>query len=109
MKKFILLVIFFTLTSCGIQPEINLASKATLVHPFITTKKDVLKYLGKPEEIEKHKKKENWFYFHRKRNFWAKVPLLKKYFGKGYTAVLKITFKGKEVIDCLYYTVPERY
>ncbi len=108
LKRRLIIFVLLIFSACSVQPEIKLASRATLVHPFISTKKEVLLRLGKPQEIEKSGNKEIWFYFHKKTNFWIKVPGFKKLFGKGYTAVLKITFQGDQVIDCLYYTIPWR-
>jgi len=101
-----LLILVILLNGCATKPGPNLASKATLIHPQITTKDEVLKFLGPPGQIfTSSDGKEEWYYYYKIKSFWAKVPIVKNYCGKNYTEVLKIVIKGNRVIDCLYYTV----
>ncbi len=106
VKIFVLIVFVLILQACASKPGPNLASKASLIHPQITTKAEVLQFLGPPAKILTFPDgKEEWYYYYRVKNFWAKIPGLENYRGGNYTEVLKIVIKGEKVIDCVYYTV----
>ncbi len=97
--------LLFLLSACGVNPGPNLPYKACLIQPKVTTKDEVLKLLGKPSEVVKSgKDTENWYYYHRVKDFWAKVPILDNYVGDNYIEVLKVIIKGNKVIDRIYYT-----
>ena len=107
LRKLLLLVeLIFFIYGCAVKPGPNLASKASLIHPQKTTKTEVLQFLGPPVQIFTFPDgKEEWYYYYRVKNFWERVPIIKKYKGEDYTEVLKIVIKGEKVIDCIYYTV----
>jgi len=107
MKKRCLIWLFlFFLFSCSTTPGPNLASKATLIKKDLSTKGEVLSYLGPPvQAFLTPDGKEEWYYYYRVRNFWEKVPVVKEYKGEDYTEVLKIVFAGDKVIDVIYYTL----
>ncbi len=94
------------LISCSATPGPNLASKASLIHKNISTKAEVLSYLGPPvQAFLLPDGKEEWYYYYRVRNLWERVPLVRAHKGEDYTEVLKIVFSGEKVIDVIYYTV----
>jgi len=107
-KKALILLFLtsFLLISCAPKPGPNLASKASFIHPGVTTKEEVLRFLGRPVQVFVYPdKKEEWYYYYRIRNTWAKIPVIKKIKGKDYTQVLKIVIKDDKVVDVKYYTV----
>ena len=106
VKIFVFTVFALILQACASKPGPNLASKASLIHPQITTKTEVLQFLGPPVQIFTFPDgKEEWYYYYRVKNFWEKVPVLRTYKGEDYTEILKVVIKGDKVIDCIYYTV----
>ncbi|WP_022852864.1 outer membrane protein assembly factor BamE [Thermodesulfatator atlanticus] len=112
MKKvlyFIIAILALSLTSCASVPERNLASDASLVRKGFSTKEEVYQLLGKPDKIiHKDSETEEWYYYQVNENIWKKIPLLSAKFGKEEIEVLKITFHGDRVFDCIYY-VTERH
>jgi len=112
MRKAILFILLgFLLLSCSTKPGPNLPSKASLIHKEVSTKAEVLSYLGPPvQAFLTPDGKEEWYYYYRVRNFWEKVPVVRGYKGEDYTQVLKIVFVGDKVVDVIYYTLvnPEK-
>lgn len=108
MKKFTILILFILfLLGCSTRPGPNLASKASLIHPNISNKQEVLMYLGPPvQAFLTPDGKEEWYYYYRVRNFWENFVIVKDYKGEDYTEVLKIVFDNEKVIDVIYYTIP---
>lgn len=109
MEKIRLFLCFFLLIficSCSTTPGPNLASKASLIHKNISTKAEVLSYLGPPvQAFLTPDGKEEWYYYYRVRNFWERLPVVSNYKGEDYTEVLKIVFEEDKVVDVVYYTV----
>ncbi len=105
-KSLFLFLIIFSLISCAPKPGPNLASKASFIHPGVTTKEEVLRFLGPPVQVFVFPdKKEEWYYYYRIRNTWAKIPVAKEIKGEDYTQVLKLVIKDDKVVDVKYYTV----
>ncbi len=107
-----ILILFFLFSSlmsfkaCSVKPGPNLASKASLIHPTITNKAEVLQILGTPlQYFFKPDGTEEWYYYYLVRSPTKKLPLVKRYLGEEYTEVLKIIFKENIVLNCTYYTV----
>ncbi len=109
MKKINILLWFFLLfffSSCSTTPGPNLASKASLIHKNLSTKAEVLSYLGPPvQAFLTPDGKEEWYYYYRVKNFWERLPVVNKYKGEDYTEVLKIVFVEDKVVDVIYYTL----
>ena len=106
VKRFLTFLITLFLISCAPKPGPNLASKASFIHPGTTTKEEVLRFLGPPVQVFVFPdKKEEWYYYYRIRNTWAKIPVLKEVKGEDYTQVLKVVIKDDKVVDVKYYTV----
>lgn len=108
-RVFIFLFLFFyfiILKACSVKPGPNLASKASLIHPTVTTKIEVLQILGPPAQyFLKPDGTEEWYYYYLLRSPTKKVPLVRRYLGEEYTEVLKIIFKENMVLNCSYYTI----
>lgn len=108
-KQYILIFLFSVLISlkaCSIKPGPNLASKASLIHPAVTTKTEVLQILGPPlQYFFQADGTEEWYYYYLVMSPTKKVPLVKRYLGEEYTEVLKIVFKENIVLNCTYYTI----
>ncbi|BAU22455.1 hypothetical protein THC_0048 [Caldimicrobium thiodismutans] len=112
MQKFLYLILsIFIFSACSTTPGPNLASKASLIHKEVSTKAEVLAYLGPPvQAFVRPDKKEEWYYYYRVKNFWENFPIVKGYKGEDYTEVLKIVFEGEKVVEVIYYTLvnPEK-
>ncbi|AEH45018.1 hypothetical protein Thein_1149 [Thermodesulfatator indicus DSM 15286] len=109
MKRFLYIIIAIlalNLTNCTGVPGRNLASDASLVRKGISTKEEVYQLLGKPDQIVKTGSNiEEWYYYEKHKNVWKNLPLIGSHIGTEEIEVLKITFKGDHVIDCIYYVV----
>lgn len=109
-RRGIFLWLFFliscSLISCSTTPGPNLASKASLIQKKVSTKAEVLSYLGPPvQAFITPDGKEEWYYYYRVRNFWEKIPVVNIYKGEDYTEILKIVFLEDRVVDVIYYTL----
>ncbi len=107
MKRlfYLLIVILFSgLINCSGAPERNLASEACLIHKGLTTRTEVYHLLGQPDQITRGPTgTEDWYYYHINRDTLKKIPLLGEKVGEEEIEVLKVSFRGEKVVDCLYF------
>ncbi len=104
MRIWWLILGLFLLAACTAKPGVNLASKACMVHKGLTTRAEVRYYLGPPQRVERLMDgREVWIYYDLKRDVLAKIPGLGEKLGREEVEVLRITFSGDKVVDCLYY------
>ncbi len=110
MKKgFSLLFIVFViagLISCTGAPERNLASDAVLCHKGVTTKEKAQALLGPPDQVvHRSAQLEDWYYYQTQKSTLHKLPLIGPRLIHPETEILRLTFKGDTLIDCIYYVV----
>ncbi len=107
MKRILyFLIVIFTLTllNCSGGPKRNLASEACLVHKGLSTRTEVYQLLGPPDQITRGPTgTEDWYYYHINKNTLKKIPLLGEKLGEEEIEVLKISFRGQKVVDCIYF------
>jgi len=102
--------ILFALTGCfRPKPVQHLAADACLITPKLSTRQDVLNYLGEPAESQKHEDgSEEWTYFQVNKSLLRKTPYIGDKLGSEEYDVLHITFNGDIVATCTYRSLGEQ-
>lgn len=105
---FILLALVMVLTGCYSKPVRHLASDASLIEPGVSTKKDVLLYLGEPNgQRMVSPGVEEYVYFEEQRDTLGRVPFIGSWIGaEGYEMII-VTLKNEVVTDCQFRTFNE--
>ena len=99
----ILLIIGSAIAGCASGHYIrHLASDASLVTPEQSSKKDVLSYLGSPDNRQTGANGEIWIYYQPNKSLLRKLPYLGNMMGYENYEVVIITFKGELVKSCTY-------
>ncbi|WP_297058503.1 hypothetical protein [Thermosulfurimonas sp.] len=97
-------ILLLGLAACTSGPGVNLASKACMVHKGLSTRQEVERYLGPPARVERLPDgREIWIYYHLQEDALARIPGLGEKWGRKEVEVLRITFSGDQVVDCIYY------
>ena len=91
------------LWGCSNKPVRHLASDASLVKKGVSTKEDVLTFLGDPDARQTiSASTERWIYYEESESTMQKTPYLGKLFGSsGYDQIV-VTFEGETVVDCRF-------
>ncbi len=98
------------LISCTGAPERNLASDAVLFHKGVTTKEKAQALLGPPDQIVRRKGDlEDWYYYQTQKSTLERIPFIGPRIAHPETEVLRLTFKGDTLVDCIYYVVEGRH
>jgi hypothetical protein len=94
------LLVLTILGACSSKPVRHLASDASLVKASVSTKEDVLTYLGDPDSQQMiSATSERWIYNEERQSAAQKVPFLGKMFSsKNYSRIV-VTFEGENVVD----------
>ena len=97
------LIVLLLLISCTNKPVRHLASDASLIKPGMTTKDDVLTYLGDPDAQQMTSETtERWIYYEETKTKMQNTPYIGNFFNaKGYSRIV-VTFDGDNVVDCTY-------
>lgn len=103
LRLLIYSMIAITVAGCGSKPVRHLASDASLVKPGVSTKEEVLTYLGDPDARQMISTTiERWVYYEESESTMQKTPYLGKFFGSsGYNQIV-VTFDGDTVTDSRY-------
>ena len=98
----LLLSLLFAGCSGG-KPVRHLSSDAILLIPGKTVKKEVISYMGEPEE---RRKKENgeevWIYYQARKSLMRKTPYVGERLGHEEYDVVNVTFSGETLTSCVY-------
>lgn len=86
--------------ACSSKPVRHLASDASLVKAGVSTKEEVLTYLGDPDSQQMvSATTERWVYNEERKSAAQKVPFLGKMFSsKNYSRII-VTFEGEKVVE----------
>lgn len=96
-------LVLVTLFGCASNPVRHLASDASLITPEVSTKSDVLTYLGDPDERqEKGGQPERWFYYEEHRSATQRTLDFGNWFGPESVSRIIVTFDGEIVTDIRY-------
>ncbi|MFA6497889.1 MAG: hypothetical protein WC256_10310 [Desulfurivibrionaceae bacterium] len=83
------------------DPVRHLSSDICLITPNLS-QKEVLAYLGSPDQKQKGEQGEIWVYNEVKKSFLRKTPFVGEKLGSENYDVVTITFVGDTVSTCLY-------
>jgi len=92
------LLVFFG--ACTGSPVRHLASDAALIKPGVSTRDEVLTYLGDPDSRQTiSATAERWVYYEERQSTLQQAPYLGTLFNaKGYEQIV-VTFDGDNVVD----------
>ena len=107
-RKFLYLILFtvllLLLAGCSRpKPVQHLAADACLISPKLSSRQDVINYLGEPAESQKQADgSEVWIYYQSNKSTLRKTPYVGDKLGSEEYDVLHITFNGDIVETCTY-------
>lgn len=101
-------VLFLGLAGCAKKSVRHLASDVCLITPEVSTKEQVLTYLGQPDEqYEMADGSETWFYYEVRKSLLNNTPYVGDKIGDKKYETVKVTFTGEVVQTCLYRSMSE--
>ncbi len=86
----------------------HLASDACLVTPQQSTRKDLLDYLGQPDNRLTGAEGEKWIYYQRHKSLLRRTPYVGDKLGSEDYDVLIVTLNGNRVKSCIFRMFDER-
>jgi len=114
MRRFRRLPLWFCLfgllllPACHGQPVRHLSSDVCLLLPGQMSKKDVIGYLGEPDQRRTGAEgQEVWVYSEAKKSTLRKFPLVGHRLGSENYDVVTVTFAGDRVQACVYRSLDE--
>ncbi len=110
MRSFLLIVslLLVLVAGCSSKPVRHLASDASLLKPGVSTKKDVLLYLGEPNGRRTVSPGiEEYVYYEEQKGTLGRAPVIGSWVGgEGYEMIV-VTLNGELVTDCQFRTFSE--
>jgi hypothetical protein len=104
----IIVALLFLLPGCYTKPVRHLASDASLIQPGVSTKKDVLLYLGEPNgQRIVSPGVEEMVYYEEQKGSLARVPMAGDWVGGDGYEMIVVTVKSDRVTDCQFRTFNE--
>lgn len=99
----------FAATGCSSHAYIrHLAADACLVTPLQSTKKEVINYMGPPDNRLSGPNGEEWIYYQRHQSLLRKLPYVGNKMGNESYEAMIVTFNGDRVQTCVYRAYNER-
>jgi hypothetical protein len=110
LQLIIVIGLLFMLAGCfRPKPVQHLAADACLITPKLSTRQDVLNYLGEPAESYKNEDgSEEWLYYQANKSLLRKTPYIGDKMGSEVYDVLHITFNGDIVEACIYRSLSKK-
>lgn len=103
----VLLVVLLFGQGCLYREEVrHLASDVCLISEGIS-QKEVLQYLGSPDERQGNKDAELWIYFQVNQTALRKAPYIGDRLGREDVDVVTVRFAGAKVVTCVYRSMSE--
>lgn len=102
-RTLVCLALLVLLGACTGSPVRHLASDAALIKPGVSTRDEVLTYLGDPDSRQTiSDTAERWVYYEERQSTLQQAPYLGKLFNaKGYEQIV-VTLEGDSVVDVGY-------
>lgn len=96
-------IMLLVLGGCSSHPIRHLASDASLIKPGVSSKDEVLTFLGDPDAQQMISTSvERWIYYEETETISQQMPYLGKLFSaQGYSQIV-VTFEGDTVTECRY-------
>jgi hypothetical protein len=93
---------------CAKKHVRHLASDVCLITPEVSTKEQVITYLGTPDEqYEMADGTETWFYYEVRKSLLNNTPYVGDQLGDKKYETIKVTFAGDVVQTCFYRSLSE--
>ena len=88
------MLVLASCTGCSShEPVRHLSADACLIVPKLSTRQEVISFLGMPDERRKAPdNSEIWYYFQPSKSFWRKTPLIGKKMGEENYDLVTVTF-----------------
>lgn len=97
------LVLAFAVSGCYIKQVRHLASDAALLKVGVSTKEDVVVFLGEPDDQEVvGEGVEKWLYRDQHSSLLEKTPLVGKHIGSPTYHQVVVTLRDGIVAECVY-------
>lgn len=102
-------IVLLTMSGCFYKdPVRHLSSDVCLVIPSLSSKKQVLSYLGSPDQRQTSSEGEEiWLYYEVKKSLLRKTPYLGEKMGHENYDLVTVTFAGDLVKTCIYRSLNE--
>jgi len=88
------------------EPVRHLASDVCMISEGVS-QKEVLQYLGSPDERQGGKEAELWIYFQVNQTVLRKAPYIGDRLGREDVDVVTVRFAGDKVVTCVYRSMSE--
>jgi hypothetical protein len=97
------LLLACSVSGCYIKQVRHLASDAALLKVGVSTKEDVVVFLGEPDDQEVvGEGVEKWLYRDKHSSFMEKTPLVGKHIGSPAYHQVVVTLRNGIVAECVY-------
>ena len=102
--SFLSFLVLFALCGCfNSKPVRHLSSDVCLLIPNMTTKEEVLKLIGQPNQrLTTQQGQEIWYYYDAKKSLLRKTPYVGDKLGDENFDLVTVTFTGGRVVTCAY-------
>lgn len=109
LKLFIpLFISLLALAGCSSRPVRHLSSDVCLIVPNISTKQEVLSYIGPPDQRRTTSEgAEVWHYYQSNKSLLRKTPYVGDKLGQEDFDLVTVTFIGDRVLTCVYRSLSE--
>ncbi|WP_446009495.1 outer membrane protein assembly factor BamE domain-containing protein [Candidatus Electrothrix sp.] len=98
---FLLFAALLFLVGCSSKPVRHLASDAALVKPGISTREDVVRYLGEPDRRRTlSPNMEEYVYYNERKGFLGGLPFIGEQLDPSSYEMILVILDGDTVIDC---------
>ncbi|EKD36365.1 MAG: hypothetical protein ACD_75C01535G0002 [uncultured bacterium] len=102
------LMLVFGVTGCYVKQVRHLASDSALLKVGVSTREEVVIFLGEPDEQQEvGKGVEKWLYRDKDASFLEKTPLIGKHIGSPQYHQVVVTLRNGIVADCVYSSTDE--
>ena len=101
---FLSFLVLFSLYGCfNSKPVRHLSSDVCLLIPNMTTKEEVLRLIGQPNQrLTSQQGQETWYYYNAKKSLLRKTPYVGDKLGNENFDLVTVTFTGDRVVTCVY-------
>ena len=104
----LLSVTFLILSGCASDPVRHLSSDVCLIIPKMSTKQEVLSYIGQPDQRQTTEEgHEVWYYYESSKSLLRKTPYVGDNLGEEDFDLVTVTFTGNRVLTCVYRSLSE--
>ena len=113
MKHYLLLLTLalasiMALSSCSVNPREFLVVDTSMIHAG-QSQAEVETILGQPDAKRKTgRDQEAWYYYHPRKRFYQRIPIIGKRLGRVEVEVLEVKFADNRVKKATFYVTHEK-